>query len=196
MPFNDPHTAGPSLWAWRDAEGHQFECSAAPVDLDTRDRLGLEAWLLWQHRLEHGSTLCNFGRFHPHYSKSRDRKTQRRGGRLGHGAVNPAGGPTSTPLRLLGQPVSTDWMGLTWSTWAPHDASGTGNWRIALPEVPCVSKMTIAYLASFLRVSPFRKTHDFMVHVKLDVLYRDAIEKLGEVNDKDCMKYVARKMLA
>jgi hypothetical protein len=54
----------------------------------------------------------------------------------------------------------------------------------------------IAYLASFLRVSPFRKTHDFIVHVKLDVLYRDAMEKLGEVNDEDCMKYVVRKMLA
>ena len=127
MPFNDPHTAGPSLWAWRDAEGYQFECSAAPVDLDTRNRLGLEAWLLWRHRLEHGSTLCNFGRFHPHYSKSRDRKTQRRGARLGHGAVNPAGGPTSTPLRLLGQPVSADWMGLAWSPWTPlHEAAGPG----------------------------------------------------------------------
>jgi hypothetical protein len=56
--------------------------------------------------------------------------------------------------------------------------------------------MTIAYLASFLRVSPFRKTHDFIVHVKLDVLYRDAMEKLGEVNDEDCMKFVVRKMLA
>jgi hypothetical protein len=89
MPFNDPHTYAPLLWAWRDAEGYQFECSAARVDLDTRNRLGLEAWLLWQHRLEHGSTLCNFGRFHPHYVNSSDRKTQRRGGRLGHGADTP-----------------------------------------------------------------------------------------------------------
>jgi hypothetical protein len=38
------------------------------------------------------------------------------------------------------------------STRAPHEASGVGNWRIALPEVPCVSKMLIAYLASFLGV--------------------------------------------
>ena len=100
---------------------------AAPVDLDTRNRLGLESWLLWQHRLEQGSTLCNFGRFHPQYVKSGDRKTQRRGGRLGPGAVNPAGGPTSTPLRLLGQPVSADWMGLAWSPWTSlHEAAGAG----------------------------------------------------------------------
>jgi hypothetical protein len=41
---------------------------------------------------------------------------------------------------------------LTRSTWAQHEASGVGNWRIALPEMPCVSKMLIAYLASFLGV--------------------------------------------
>jgi hypothetical protein len=134
MPFNDPHTAAPSLWAWGDAEGYQFECSAAPVDLDTRSRLGLEAWLLWQHRLELGSTLCNFGRFHPHYVKSGDRKTQRRGGRLGHCAVNPAGGPTSTPLRIHGDVRSRGWMGLPWGPWTPlHEAvvAGPGLYRIA-----------------------------------------------------------------
>lgn len=74
------------------------------------------------------------GRFHPHYLKSRDRKTQRRGGRLGHGAVNPAGGPTSTPLRLVGQPVSADWMGLAWTPWESlhHEVTaGPGLYRIA-----------------------------------------------------------------
>jgi len=29
MPYNDPHTAAPSLWAWRDATGLDFECSGA-----------------------------------------------------------------------------------------------------------------------------------------------------------------------
>jgi hypothetical protein len=97
------------------------------VNLDTRSRLGLKAWLLWQHRLEHGSTMCNFGRFHPHYFKSQDRKTQRRGGRLSHGAVNPAGGPTSTPLRLHAQALDTDWMGLAWTSWEPlHQAVAVG----------------------------------------------------------------------
>jgi hypothetical protein len=41
---------------------------------------------------------------------------------------------------------------LTRSTWALHDASGTANWRPALPEFPCVSKMMIASLESFLGV--------------------------------------------
>jgi hypothetical protein len=42
----------------------------------------------------------------------------------------------------------------TRSTWALHDAFGTGNWRIALLEDPCVSKLMIAYLVSFFGVSP------------------------------------------
>jgi hypothetical protein len=29
------------------------------------------------------------------------------------------------------------------STWAPHDASGTANWRPALPEVPCDDGMRV-----------------------------------------------------
>jgi hypothetical protein len=28
MPWNDPHTAAPSFWAWQDAEGFEYECSA------------------------------------------------------------------------------------------------------------------------------------------------------------------------
>ncbi|GHO56082.1 hypothetical protein KSB_45570 [Ktedonobacter robiniae] len=77
MPFNDPHTAAPSLWAWRHAENLHFECSAAPVILadDSEEarkrREGLEFYLLWQYRLEYGSsTRCNHGRFHSRYTKS------------------------------------------------------------------------------------------------------------------------------
>jgi hypothetical protein len=73
---------------------------------------------------------------------------------------------------------------LTQSTWAQHDASGVGNWHIALPEVPCVSKMLIAYLASFLGVSPFRDTQGPMVDARLDLLYREAMNKLDEVDDE------------
>ena len=59
-----------------------------------------------------------------------------------------------------------------------------------------MSKMLIAYLASFLGVSPFRDTQDPMVDTRLDLLYREAMDKLDEVDDEDCMRYVARKMLA
>jgi hypothetical protein len=35
-----------------------------------------------------------------------------------------------------------------------------------------------------------------MVDTRLDLLYREAMDKLDEVNDEACMKYVEHKMLA
>jgi len=100
MPFNDPHTAAPSLWAWADAEGMSFECSAASMDLPAPKRKALECYLLWQYRLEQGeSTLCNHGRFHPRYRKSLGRNTGVRGSRIPDGEPdNVAGGPSVPPL--------------------------------------------------------------------------------------------------
>jgi hypothetical protein len=46
MPFNDPHTAAPSVWAWRDAEGYEYECSAFTSDADAQRRQALKRTLL------------------------------------------------------------------------------------------------------------------------------------------------------
>lgn len=118
MPYNDPHTAAPSLWAWRDATGLDFECSGTPLPIttNTRAREVIECYLLWQYRLEYGSsTLCNFGRFHPNYRKSKDRSSRQRGGRLPEGITNPAGGASLPPLWPVGSPCSADWMALQWN---------------------------------------------------------------------------------
>ena len=93
-----------------------FECSGASSTLPGAVREALECFLLWQYRLEHGSsTLCNHGRFHPGYAKSRDRSSDVRGGRLPAGQTNPAGGPSMAPLQPHGQAVDVDWMGLRWA---------------------------------------------------------------------------------
>lgn len=127
MPYNDPHTAAPSLWAWHHAEGIDFECSAAPVTLSTnveearRLREGLEFYLLWQYRLEFGSsTRCNHGRFHTRYIKSTNGKTGFRGHRLPDDAPdNMTGGPSLPPLQLIAHPLDINWMGLSWSAYFP-----------------------------------------------------------------------------
>ncbi|RXE56547.1 hypothetical protein ABH15_07465 [Methanoculleus taiwanensis] len=146
MPYNDPHTAAPSLWAWRDATGMDFACSAAPVSPDSgkdpalvkREREGLECYLLWQYRLEfRASTLCNFGRFHPNYLKSRDKNSKKRGGRLPDGAINPAGGASFPPLRLHGNPTDRDWMTLSWTDPRVFDDQKTAN----VPAKPGVYKI-------------------------------------------------------
>jgi hypothetical protein len=139
MPFNDPHTAAPSLWAWRQDQGWDYECSAASFEQPDRARLSLESWLLWQHRLQHSvSTLCNHGRFHARYSKSANRSSGRRGRLLSAGEINPAGGPSSAPLCLHGMPKTKDWMGLAWSPWVSLQTgdsyAGPALYRIALED--------------------------------------------------------------
>jgi hypothetical protein len=126
MPWNDPHTAAPSLWAWMDSEGFQYECSAAPLDASQKVRRGMESYLLYRYRQEQGeSTLCNFGRFHPRYRKSTNRKDARRGGKLEDNQKdNPAGGPSIPPLMIRGDPGNQDWMGLSWSEKNNLDSEG------------------------------------------------------------------------
>lgn len=120
MPYNDPHTAAPSLWAWRHADGLDFECSAAAVSF-TEDmveakklRVGFEFYLLWQYRLEFGSsTRCNYGRFHARYMKSKNSKQRFQGYRLDeHEEDNPSGGSSLPPLQSVGEPATLNWMGL------------------------------------------------------------------------------------
>jgi hypothetical protein len=123
MPWNDPHTAAPSLWAWQDAEGFEYECSATPLDASQSGRRGMESFLLYQYRQERGeSTLCNFGRFHPRYRKSTNRKENQRGGKLEENHLdNPAGGPSVKPLPVLGTPGDRYWMELAWIGKLPLD---------------------------------------------------------------------------
>jgi hypothetical protein len=123
MPWSDPIPEAPSLWAWQDAEGFSYECSAAPLDASHGGRRGMQSYLLYRYHKEYGaSTLCNFGRFHPRYRRSTSRKEDKRGGKLAEDhRNNPAGGLSLPPLPVLGTPGERDWMGLPWSGRRPLD---------------------------------------------------------------------------
>lgn len=56
MPFRDPHTAAPCLWAIRDRDGPAFEVSTATPSFATygQDRKGLEKALIAIVRREMG----------------------------------------------------------------------------------------------------------------------------------------------
>lgn len=135
MPFNDPHTAAPRLWSYRDAEGFEYEASAAEVGLSKNDRMALECHLLWRYRLEAGtSTLCNFGRMHPRYAAPRNRSTGVRGRRLEPGESDGGGGPSVPAQPHVGTPGAAGWMGRTWSPALPLSASSLAHVR-AVPGV-------------------------------------------------------------
>lgn len=135
MPFNDPHTAAPRLWSYQDAEGLEYEASAAEFDAAKNNRMALECYLLWQYRLEAGSsTLCNFGRLHPRYTASKNRSTGMRGRLLGGSDPDGGGGPSVSALPKIGTPGMSRWMGLTWSPAALLSASSLAHVQ-AVPGV-------------------------------------------------------------
>jgi len=174
MPYNDPHTAAPSLWAWRDATGLDFECSGAPLPtpVDAHVREAVECYLLWRYRLEYGSSpLCNFGRFHPDYRKSRDRSSGQRGGQLPEGVINPAGGPSLPPLRPVGSPCSTDWMTLHWSESRPLHRSPDVPRQPGLYRILSTEDEDVIYIGQSVDIRARLSTHAHKKWGKSEVEY-------------------------
>lgn len=81
IPFRDPHTAGPGLWALLHQGGPDFEVSVTAVEGDEPYRRAVEAAAISLHREEFGfSPTINFGRMPQGYAMSTDRKRGQRGG--------------------------------------------------------------------------------------------------------------------
>jgi hypothetical protein len=71
MPYRDPHTAGPALWALLRSTECAFEVACIPVSGSTAYRKGLEAVALALYRQETGrSPAVNFGRMPNGYRMS------------------------------------------------------------------------------------------------------------------------------
>lgn len=124
MPYRDPHTAGPALWALRQLDERPFEVSVAVVEDSTPWRKGLEALAIGLYRQEAKcSPTVNFGRMPCGYRMSSANNARLvavgkrfRGGptahqdKSHHPGVAPAG-----PLE--GSPLESTWCGHEWSPW-------------------------------------------------------------------------------
>jgi hypothetical protein len=127
MPFSDPHTASPSLWAIVDRHGPGFEVSGTtpPEAEDKQQRKAIEDALIALHRRESNTNLIgNFGRMPPGYNKSKQRSSGIRGGRSDDDShrsfregVDPL--PWTNPTGV----TESDWMGLAWSPPEPLSES-------------------------------------------------------------------------
>ena len=117
MPWNDPWEVAPALWAWKDAKKYAYEFSSVPSDDTLWEQKSLESYLVYHYRQEHReSPLCNFGRFHRKYRKPSNQKDGIAGGKIGpNEPLNPAGGPSASPLPVTGLPGDPGWMGIDWS---------------------------------------------------------------------------------
>lgn len=138
MPYRDPHTAAPGLWALRHRDGCDFEVSTCSVEGDKAFRLGQEALAISLHRQAHGgSPLLNFGGMPAGYriSSANNADLARAGRRFRGGPDSAVSVVTSAPPkgRLEGGTASQVWVGLVWSNW--DDASS------ALPPVSGVYRL-------------------------------------------------------
>jgi len=125
MPYNDPHTAGPALWAQRQIEKCEYEASVTVMpNLSTPIRKGLECVAIARHRQTHGrSPTFNFGRMPLGYSKSTgNNRALAESGKRRRGGVTDETLACHLPGRGPEGPIVGDGglerlLALNWSTW-------------------------------------------------------------------------------
>jgi hypothetical protein len=141
MPYRDPHTAAPALWALIRATRCEFEVSALPVLDDASWRKGLEAVAIALYRQECGrSPTVNFGRMPSGFRMSSGNTARLvaagkrfRGGpsRIADASHRAGIAPTGS---LGGDPYDRGWCGHRWSAWLPLEefraVSGSGLYRL------------------------------------------------------------------
>jgi hypothetical protein len=151
MPYRDPHTAGPALWAMRHSLGCDFEASTAVFDGAATDRKGLEVLAITLHRVETGSSpTVNFGRMPPGYRSSSGNNS-----RLVATAKRFRGGPDadvpSSPASVSvhggmnGDSMGATWMDWMWSPWTPAAEAGSGK-EIGLYRVRSEDSSRLLYI--------------------------------------------------
>jgi len=141
MPYNDPHTAAPALWALRHRNQCEFEVSVAEVPGTTPHRVGIAAVAVTLYRARSGrSPLANFGDMPAGYRKSTGNNAQlvaaarrARGGPDPSAPVRPASVPVNGDLGTA--PVSASGMNWSWSRWMPgreahSEPAGNGLYRL------------------------------------------------------------------
>ncbi|TVP63448.1 MAG: hypothetical protein EA343_08020 [Nodularia sp. (in: Bacteria)] len=121
MPYSDPHTAAPALWALRHRCQCEFEVSVLPIEGTTQWRKGIEALAISLARQEKGySPTANFSRMPPGYRKSSqyNRGQGLRGGITPeqHSHHHPGIAPQG---KLTLEPQNLQWCGHNWTDWIP-----------------------------------------------------------------------------
>lgn len=138
MPYRDPHTASPALWALRHQAQASFEAQFCPIHAATPVRKGLEAVAIAAHRQQfRRSPTFNFGRMPAGYRMSSENKAKLvaagrrfRGGptsaaTLAHTAGTPPVGPLDQAC------ISETWCGHSWAPWQSLTAEGVAPLALA-----------------------------------------------------------------
>lgn len=147
MPYRDPHTAAPCLWAVRQEYGPSFEISVStpPIAEEPQPRKGFEEYLIASYRKEaRESPTANFGRMIPGYEISSYREDGFTGGPVSPEEEDAHTAEGIGPLNWdhADDPLDSNWMGIDWSTPSTLESipmeipESTGVYRIWNPETP------------------------------------------------------------
>lgn len=155
MPYSDPHTVGPALWALLDQSHCQFEVSFLPIHESNIYRKGLETLAIALYRQQHqASPNFNFSRMPIGYIKSSGNTKQlcEAGKRFRGGRVNQRThhhNPSIPPTGSLSQsPCHPYWCGHQWSPWYP--LSSVQNYlnvnEVGVYRIRIVNEPTLLYI--------------------------------------------------
>lgn len=131
MPYNDPHTAAPALWAERQKRKIEIEASFCILKkLTTAERKGYECISIYNHRLEYGcSPAFNFGRMPLGYRKSSSntKRLKETGKRFRGGPINEVLQSHKLGLKPFSQPKQNHknadkLLQLDWTPWMTTEA--------------------------------------------------------------------------
>ena len=169
MPYRDPHTAAPCLWAIRDKIGPALEVSYTTPSKakNNQHRKGVEMSLIALHRRKaNHSPTGNFGRIIEGYKQSSYSYNDPayKGGRLESGEEEPNSAIGIGPLdwRNWREPLAQDWMGLDWfepcrlGERLKADPPDTGVYRIWYEE----QESSLAYIGESSNISSRLYNHE------------------------------------
>jgi len=122
IPYADPHTAAPALWAYLADGGGPIKISFAIFEGDKQTRMSHEAVLISQLRDSVGeSPLASFGRMPNGWTKSSSNdKFLANSGKRHRGKRDDSQIRNSSMTSSLDRdrsPIDTNWGSLNWSTW-------------------------------------------------------------------------------
>lgn len=171
MPYNDPHTVGPALWALFQDTKIPYEASVCPlVGISEPSRKGLECLAISLYRQEFKeSPRFNFGRMPSGWSKSSGNNAQLvarglrfRGERIAESTPNHS--PGIAPCGPLGDTNAWDleWGGHRWRDWCPLDDATClqeiGLYRLRLPHQELGTLLYLGQGKVAARLAQHRKT--------------------------------------
>lgn len=114
MPYTNPFSAAPCLWAIQQQLGDEFFISYYEIDENQPAQVLEDAYLALYRMTTGQAPTANFGRMFPLYSKSSSSAREIRGERIEDPPVTGPTGSRTLQITEIDNVVSDNWLGFDW----------------------------------------------------------------------------------